>query len=131
MINIVFNGEDRTVESAVLETCLNEVRTDKRPCAVAVNQAFVPKNEYASTLLKDGDRVELLVPMQGRKLSHEPVSPEEFRERVRQLASGKGKPKAASRKKAARTSPAAKKKAQLKKKSQASTNKKLGTVRGS
>jgi hypothetical protein len=69
----------------------------------------------------------LLVPMQGKKRSHEPVSPEEFRERVQQLVSGKGKSKAPSRKKAARQSPAAKKKAQLKKKSVASRKK----VRGS
>jgi hypothetical protein len=57
----------------------------------------------------------LLVPMQGRKRSHEPVSPEEFRDRVQKMVSGKGKPKAAPRKKAARTSQAARKKAQLKK----------------
>jgi len=53
----------------------------------------------------------LLVPMQGRKRNHEPVSTAEFQQRVRQLASGKAKPKAASRKK----SPAARKKAQIKK----------------
>ena len=73
----------------------------------------------------------LLVPMQGKKRSHEPVSPEEFRERVRQLASGKGKPKAASRKKSTGQSPAARKKAQLKKQSQAARKKKARTVRGS
>jgi hypothetical protein len=65
----------------------------------------------------------LLIPMQGKKRSHEPVSPEEFRERVRQLVSAGTKP----RKKGSRTSPAAKKKAQLKKKSVASRKK----VRGS
>jgi hypothetical protein len=73
----------------------------------------------------------LLVPMQGRKRSHEPVSPGEFRERVSQLASGKGKPRAASCKKTARTSPAAKKKARLKQQSQTARKKKARTVRGS
>jgi hypothetical protein len=73
----------------------------------------------------------LLVPIQGKKRSHEPVSPEEFRERVRQLASGKGKPKAASRKKSTGQSPAAKKKAQLKRQSAATRKKKVKTVRGS
>ena len=69
----------------------------------------------------------LLVPMQGRKRSHEPVSPEEFRERIQPMVSGMGKP----RMKATRSSPAAKKKAQLKKKSVASRKKKARTVRGS
>ena len=73
----------------------------------------------------------LLVPMQGKKRSHEPVSSAEFQERIQQMASGKGKPKAASRKKAVRTSPAAKKKAQLRKRAQASRKKKARTVRGS
>ena len=73
----------------------------------------------------------LLIPMQGKKRSHEPVSPEEFRERVQQLVSGKAKPKSASRKKTTRQSPAAKKKAQLKKQSQAARKKKARTVRGS
>ena len=72
-----------------------------------------------------------MVPMQGKKRSHEPVSPEEFRERVSQLVSGKGKPKTSSRKKAARQSPAAKKKARIKLQSQASRKKKARTVRGS
>jgi hypothetical protein len=48
----------------------------------------------------------LLVPIQGKKCCHEPVSAEEYRERVHHLSSGKGKQKAASRKKAARQSPA-------------------------
>ena len=59
----------------------------------------------------------LLIPIQGKKRSHEPVSPEEFRDRVQKMVSGKGKPKAASRKK----SPAARKKAQLKKRAAPAT----------
>ncbi|MDG1773605.1 MAG: sulfur carrier protein ThiS [Oceanicoccus sp.] len=33
--------------------------------AIAVNENFVPKTEYDQLLLQQGDRVELLVPMQG------------------------------------------------------------------
>ena len=65
----------------------------------------------------------LLLPMKGKKRSHEPVDPGAITEWVEQLGSGKAKP----RKKAARQSPAAKKKAQIKKKSAASRKK----VRGS
>ena len=74
---------------------------------------------------------QLLVPMQGKKRSHEAVSPTEFLEKVRQLVSGKSKPKAAPRRKSAKTTPAAKKKAQLKRQSQAARKKKSKTVRGS
>ncbi len=65
MISIVFNGEQRTVESASLAACLDEIRPDRRPCAVAVNRSFVPRSDYATTVLKDGDQIELLVPMRG------------------------------------------------------------------
>ena len=79
----------------------------------------------------------LLVPMEGKKRSHEAVSPAEFREKVRRLVSGKSKPKATTRKtggktvrsKAARTMPAARKKAQIKRQSQAARKKKAKAFR--
>ena len=81
----------------------------------------------------------LLVPMQGKKRSHEPVDPGEFMEKVDGLVSAKGKPKAAPRKtggktvrsKAPKKSPAAKKKAQIKRQSAASRKKASRSVRGS
>ena len=81
----------------------------------------------------------LLVPMQGKKRSHEPVDPGEFMEKLDGLVSAKGKPKAAPRKtggktvrsKAPRTTPAAKKKAQIKRQSAAARKKQAKTVRGS
>jgi len=35
------------------------------PFAIAINQKFIPKQCYGSTTLNDGDRVELVAPMQG------------------------------------------------------------------
>ena len=54
----------------------------------------------------------LIIPMHGKKRSHEPVDPREITEWVERLGTGKAKP----RKKAAKTTPAARKKAQIKKK---------------
>ena len=79
----------------------------------------------------------LLVPMEGKKRSHEAVSAEEFLDRVQQLVSGKVKPKAAPRKTGGRTvrttapkkSPAAKKKAQIKRRSASARKKKAAVVR--
>ncbi|MBD3654590.1 sulfur carrier protein ThiS [Kangiella sp.] len=33
--------------------------------AIAVNMEFVPRSLYAETMLKDSDRVEIVLPMQG------------------------------------------------------------------
>lgn len=35
------------------------------PFAAAVNTEFVPKTQYASHLLKDGDRIEIISPVTG------------------------------------------------------------------
>lgn len=35
------------------------------PFAVAVNTQFVPRSTYGSTLLKDGDRIEVISPVTG------------------------------------------------------------------
>ena len=37
----------------------------KPPFAVAVNTAFVPKGEYASLLLNEGDKMEVISPVTG------------------------------------------------------------------
>lgn len=40
-------------------------KTNANTYAVAINMQFVPKANYASTMLQDGDVIELLAPMQG------------------------------------------------------------------
>ena len=37
----------------------------KPPFAVAVNLHFIPKNQYAVTVLKEGDEVEVISPITG------------------------------------------------------------------
>ena len=111
-----------------IQKTISKIPAGKPVTAIVLGELFQGRSvNTPGFLLASLVEEKLLVPMQGKKRSHEPVSPEEFRERVRQLASGKGKPKAASRKK----SSAARKKAQLKKQSQAARKKKARTVRGS
>ena len=115
-----------------IQKTIGDIPAGKPVTAIVLSELFEGRSVNSpGFLLAVLVQEKLLIPMQGKKRSHEPVSPEEFRERVSQMASGKAKPKAASRKKAARTSPAAKKKAQLKKQSQAARKKKARTVRGS
>lgn len=33
--------------------------------AIAINSTFVPRSSYSNTLLKNGDRIDLVIPMQG------------------------------------------------------------------
>jgi hypothetical protein len=115
-----------------IQKTIGEIPAGKPVTAIVLGDLFEGRSvNTPGFLLAVLVQEKLLIPMQGKKRSHEPVSPEEFRDTVSQLVSGKAKPKAASRKKATRTSPAAKKKAQLKKQSQAARKKKARTVRGS
>jgi len=67
MVKIILNGEDRTLSKACnLTEALNEwgYKNDM-PIAVAVNNVFVPKQDYAKTQLEAENRIEVLMPMQG------------------------------------------------------------------
>ena len=113
---------------ADIRKVLGKVPVGKPVTAIMLNDLFTGKSVNTPGFLIAVLAFEqLIIPMQGKKRSHEPVDTGAITEWIQRLVSGKGKPKGTSRKKAARQSPAAKKKAQIKKKSAASRKK----VRGS
>ena len=114
---------------ADIQKVLSMVPVGKPVTAIMLSDLFTGKSvNTPGFLLAVLVYEKILIPMQGKKRSHEPVDPGAIAEWVRQLGSGKGKAKSTPRKKAARQSPAAKKKAQIKKKSVASRKR---SVRGS
>jgi sulfur carrier protein len=65
---IYLNGEERHVDpSATVSSVLAELALARqdRGVAVAVNAAVVPRSEWNTTSLAPGDRVEVLVAVQG------------------------------------------------------------------
>ena len=65
MISIIFNGEEKNVQAESLNELLVEVDAQLNKAAIAINGDFVPRSDYDSTSINNGDNVELLVPMQG------------------------------------------------------------------
>ena len=65
-ITVWLNGEPRQLAAPC---ALSEALAQWQPAgggfAVALNEVFVPRGDYAAALLRDGDRVEVLQPMQG------------------------------------------------------------------
>jgi hypothetical protein len=111
---------------------LSKVPTGKPVTAIVLGDLFSGKSvNMPGFLLAALVREQLLVPIEGKKRSHESVDPAEFQAKVDGLVTAKGKPKAASRKKAARSTSAAKKKARIKQQSAASRKKASRSVRGS
>jgi sulfur carrier protein len=66
MITLQLNGEKKTLkaECSIVEA-INVLQLDDKSFAVAVNEEFIPKSAYADVFLKEGDRIELLIPMHG------------------------------------------------------------------
>lgn len=63
-MKIVLNGEPREVAASNVLALLTECGFSGR-VATAVNEDFVPAVRRADHTLKDGDRVEVVAPMQG------------------------------------------------------------------
>jgi sulfur carrier protein len=63
-MKIVLNGAAQEPSSTTLEALLEEFGFSGR-VATAVNETFVAATDRATFALTDGDRVEVLAPMQG------------------------------------------------------------------
>ncbi len=64
-MRIDLNGMTFTVVARSLAEVLEELDYGGLAIATAVNGTFVPAAARAGTLLQDGDRIEVLAPMQG------------------------------------------------------------------
>ena len=64
-MKISVNGEVRTVSKRSLPELLEELGYGGKVVATAVNLEFVPISARRDRVLQDGDRLEVLAPMQG------------------------------------------------------------------
>ena len=64
-MTIVLNGEKVEINAVSLNEVLNELGYNDAKVATAVNEEFVPETLRATIELSDGDRLEILAPMQG------------------------------------------------------------------
>ncbi|MGB7977306.1 MAG: sulfur carrier protein ThiS [Roseiarcus sp.] len=64
-MRLVVNGEPREVPAVTLAEALQSLDLAEAKVATALNGEFVPARARAATLVKDGDRIEILAPRQG------------------------------------------------------------------
>ncbi|MGY6411109.1 MAG: sulfur carrier protein ThiS [Alkalilacustris sp.] len=64
-MRIEVNGEARDVAATTVEGALAELGWGEARVATALNGDFLPAAARAGTALRDGDRLEVLAPMQG------------------------------------------------------------------
>lgn len=65
-MKIHFGNQTHDVEvKSTLAKFIDEKVTHPKHYAVAVNHHYIPRHQYANTLLQEGDRIVLITPMQG------------------------------------------------------------------
>lgn len=64
-MRIEVNGEAREVTATTLAAALDELGWGTAKVATALNGDFVPASARVDQALRDGDRLEVLAPMQG------------------------------------------------------------------
>jgi sulfur carrier protein len=66
MIKVSVNGEIKELESGLNVTQMIEALEYKvKGFAVAINTTFVPIAKYQETTIKEGDKIDILAPVQG------------------------------------------------------------------
>lgn len=64
-MKIIVNGDAREVAAVTLASALNELGYEVGVFATAVNGEFVAKSDRGERALANGDRIEIVAPMQG------------------------------------------------------------------
>lgn len=64
-MKLFVNGEAAELPDSRLDMILTALGHEEKDVATALNGNFVPRSLRAKTTLSDGDRLEILAPMQG------------------------------------------------------------------
>ena len=64
-MKLVVNGELQEVPAATLAEALQSLDFADAKVATALNGPFIPARARVATLVKDGDRIEIVAPRQG------------------------------------------------------------------
>jgi len=57
---IKVNGEEKETVSMFVSEFLEELSIDPRPVAIELNREILPKKDYKTTILNDGDQLEIV-----------------------------------------------------------------------
>ena len=61
LVTVIVNGEERLVaDGRTIADLLAELRLGGRRIAVEMNRDIVPRTEYSSRSIRDGDRIEIV-----------------------------------------------------------------------
>lgn len=64
-MKIIVNGDSRDIASLTLDAALDELGFGNSVVATALNDDFISASARANAALAEGDRIEIVAPMQG------------------------------------------------------------------
>lgn len=64
-MRLIINGEEKTLDEKTLDVLLESLDYNPEVVATALNGVFVPRAARPDTPLNDGDRVEIVSPIEG------------------------------------------------------------------
>ena len=60
-MNITINGETKSIEGVeLLDDLLTRLKLNAAYFAVAINEKVIPRSEYTTTKVSDGDQIEVI-----------------------------------------------------------------------
>ena len=62
---VLINGEEKNAAGQTVADCLASAGFNTARVVVELNEAIVPKSRYADTMLREGDRMEIVCFMGG------------------------------------------------------------------
>jgi sulfur carrier protein len=65
MIKVSLNGEELVVEDGLSLSEFIKLYSFDGSLGVAINMEFISKDSYETTLIKDGDKIDILAPVCG------------------------------------------------------------------
>jgi len=66
MIKVSVNGEIKELKANLnIEQLIESLNYKTKGFAIAINTTFVPIAKYESTIINDGDTIDILAPVQG------------------------------------------------------------------
>lgn len=65
MITVSLNNQKITLADDKLNSAIQASGLEKQKFAVAINGDFIPRADYACTLLKNGDQIDIVSPVGG------------------------------------------------------------------
>jgi sulfur carrier protein len=59
-MKIIVNGEEKSIAGMTVFEYLQTLDMDPRPLAIELNREILPKNNYKTTMLREGDQLEVV-----------------------------------------------------------------------